>query len=176
MATKTENKKEKKYWLIKSEGTCYSIDDLKKDKVTPWTGIRNYQARNFMRDSMQIGDLVLFYHSVSDPTGVYGVAKVVSKPHIDESALDPKDEHFDPAAVKREKEIAAGGKTQKDHFWMLVDIAFVKKLKRVVSLHEMKLDPKLAGMVVLQKGSRLSVQPVSERHFTYIVDVLGKQG
>lgn len=154
--------KEKRYWLIKSEGDCYSIDNLKKDKKTPWTGIRNYQARNFMRDQMQVGDLVLFYHSVSEPTGIYGVAKVSSKPHPDETAFDKKDEHYDPKS-KRENPT-----------WMCVDMSFVKKFKEPISLAELKIDPKLEGMVVRQKGSRLSVQPVSEKHFTYIVDTLAK--
>jgi predicted RNA-binding protein with PUA-like domain len=92
-----------KYWLIKSEGTCYSIDDLKKDKRTPWSGIRNFQARNHMR-AMEIGDLALFYHSSSEPTGVFGVAKVVAKAHIDETALDSKDEHYDQKAVEYVKQ------------------------------------------------------------------------
>ena len=86
------------YWLLKSEGSCYSIDDLKKDKVTPWSGIRSYQARNFMKGSMTIGDLCLFYHSNGDkqnPTGVYGVAKVASSVHPDLTAQDKKDEHYD---------------------------------------------------------------------------------
>src|SRR3954470_3400574 len=83
------------HWLIKSEGECYSIDDLKRDKRTDWTGIRNYQARNHLR-AMKPGDPCLFYHSMGDPTGVYGVAKVVGAPHADPTALDPKDEHYDP--------------------------------------------------------------------------------
>ena len=91
------------YWLIKSEGDCYSIDDLKKYRRTSWEGVRNYQARNFMRDGMNVGDLILFYHSNAEPSGVYGVAKVASTAHIDESALDPKDEHFDPKAVHYSK-------------------------------------------------------------------------
>lgn len=150
------------YWLLKSEGSCYSIDDLKKDKKTAWTGIRNYQARNFMRDQMKIGDLCLFYHSNSEPTGVYGVAKVVSKPHPDMTAFDKKDEHYDPKS-----------KTE-NPTWMCVDIAFVKKFKNPISLSEIKIDPKLEGIVVSQKGSRLSIQPVSEKHYKYIVDILSQ--
>lgn len=157
-----------RYWLIKSEADCYSIDDLKKDKKTGWSGIRNYQARNFMRDDMRIDDLVLFYHSTSEPTGVYGIAKVASGPKLDPTSIDIKDEHYDPAAVKREKEISDGKKLKNEHLWMMVDMQFVRKFKKPVSLVEMKLDPNLDGMVVLKKGMRLSVQPVSEKHFKYL--------
>ena len=148
------------YWLIKSEADCYSIDTLKSDKRTPWGGVRNYQARNFMRDDMRVGDLALFYHSngtSENPSGVYGVAKVISKAHPDMTALDPKDEHYDPKATK-EKPI-----------WECVDFAFVKKLKRPVSLGEIKIDPKLAGILVAKTGNRLSVMPVSTSHFERIV-------
>ncbi len=145
-----------KHWLIKSEGDCYSIDHLKKDKRTAWEGIRNYQARNFMMRDMQIGDLLLFYHSISVPTGVYGVARVVSKAHPDASQFDKKDMHFDPKA------------TPAKPIWFCVDVAFVEKFKQPVSLETIKKDPKLDGMVVRAKGSRLSVQPVSAKHFEYI--------
>lgn len=150
------------HWLIKSEPDCYSIDDLKKDKRTPWNGVRNYQARNYMRDHMKAGDLALFYHSSTKLTGVYGIAKVVSKPHPDVSALNPKDEHFDPKSTK-EKPI-----------WECVDFAFVKKLARAVSLEEIKRDHKLGGIMVAQRGSRLSIQPVSSAHFERIVDLGNK--
>ena len=152
-----------KYWLIKSEGDCYSIDDFKKDKKTPWEGIRNYQSRNYMMRDMQVGDLLFFYHSVSQPTGVYGIAKVVSKAHPDESQFDKKDEMtFDPKATK-EKPI-----------WYCVDVAFVEKFKHPVSLEAIKKDPKLEGMMVRVKGSRLSVQPVSQKHFEHIRKRAGK--
>lgn len=146
-----------KYWLIKSEADCYSIDNLKKDKVTPWSGVRNYQARNFMRDQMRIGDLALFYHSNSDTPGVVGIAKVCSLPYPDKTAFDSTDEHFD---VKSKKDTPT---------WILVDFRFVKKFKKPMSLFEIKIDPRLDGMLVRQKGSRLSIQPVSEKHFNYIV-------
>ncbi len=157
-----------RYWLVKTEGDCYSIDDFKKDKKVGWSGIRNYQARNFMRDDMKIGDLVLFYHSSSNPTGVYGIGKVVSSPKLDPTSLDPKDEHFDPVAVKREKEIVEGKRDKNDHLWMMVDLQFVRKFKRPMSLEEMKRDPMLSGMLVLKRGMRLSVQPVSEKHFKHV--------
>lgn len=145
------------YWLLKSEASCYSIDDLKRARTTAWTGIRNYQARNYMRDGMKVGDLCLFYHSngtLEAPTGVYGIAKVVSAAHVDETALDPKDEHYDP---KRE--------------WMCVDVAFVEKLKHAVSLADIKKDPALRTMLVLRPGQRLSVMPVEEKHFKRIVEL-----
>lgn len=153
------------YWLIKSEGECYSIDDLKRDRKTAWTGIRNYLARNFMRDDMNPGDLVLFYHSLGAtgaPSGVYGVAKVASKPHPDETQFDKKDTHYEPKS--------------KDGvpIWACVDMAYVKKFKEPVTLAEIKQDPKLAGMAVRERGSRLSVMPVSEKHFKYITEVLAK--
>jgi predicted RNA-binding protein with PUA-like domain len=152
--------KTKQYWLLKSE--CYTIDDLKADKKTPWTGVRNYQARNFMRDNMSIGDEILFYHSNAEPSGIYGLAKVVSKPHADATAFDKKDDHFDPKSTK-DKPI-----------WECVDVAYFKKFKRPISLTELKQDPKLEGMAVTQRGSRLSVQPVAKEHFDYIVNTLTK--
>jgi predicted RNA-binding protein with PUA-like domain len=149
-----------RYWLLKSEGDCYSIDDLKKDQSTAWTGIRNYQARNFMRDDMKKGDLALFYHSSSKPNGVYGIAKVVSAPHPDQTQFDKKDDHYDATSKKT------------DPRWICIDVAFVKKFKAPVSLEEIKHDPHLEGMMVRQTGSRLSVQPVSEKHFHYITETL----
>jgi predicted RNA-binding protein with PUA-like domain len=148
------------YWLLKSEGDCYSIDNLQHDKVTAWTGIRNYQARNFMRDSIKKGDKALFYHSNSKPNGVYGIATVVSAPHADPTQFDKKDSHYDPTSK------------QNDPRWVCVDVAFVKKFAEPVSLEEIKHDPHLEGMMVRQQGSRLSVQPVSEKHFKYIVEEL----
>ena len=155
------------YWLIKSEGDCYSIDDLKRDRRTSWEGVRNYQARNFMRDGMKVGDRILFYHSNAEPSGVYGVAQVASTAHIDESALDPKDEHFDPKAVQYSKE-------GKEPLWSCVDVAFVSKFKNPVSLEEIKHDPKLAGIGVAKVGQRLSVMPVVEKHFERVVEMGGK--
>lgn len=142
------------YWLIKSEGDCYSIDDLKNDKKTAWTGIRNFQARNFIRDGMKKGDLALFYHSSSNPTGVYGIARVASDPYRDQTALDPKDEHYEPKSE-----------------WFCADMAFVEKFDEPISLDEIKRDPKLAGMLVARTGQRLSVMPVSEKHFKRIIEI-----
>ena len=153
------------YWLVKSEGDCYSIDDLKRDKHVAWEGVRNYQARNFMRD-MKVGDLILFYHSngtTEFPNGVYGIAKVSSKIHTDESQFSKKKDgnmdHFDPKAT-RDKPI-----------WECVDMAFVKKFTEPMTLSHIKLDPQLAGMLVRERGSRLSVMPVSKKHFKHIADL-----
>lgn len=152
------------HWLLKSEASCYSIDDLAKDKRVAWTGIRNYQARNFMK-AMEVGDLCLFYHSSStdknNPNGVYGIAKVVSKAHVDETQFDTKDDHYDPKA------------TQAKPIWECVDVQFVKKFSEPVTLAEIKRDPKLRGIAVVEQGSRLSVLPVSKEHFEHIVK-LGK--
>src|SRR4051812_48485424 len=144
----------KMYWLLKSEPTTYPIDALKKDKRTPWTGIRNYQARNFMRE-MSVGDLCLFYHSGKEKA-VAGIAKVVSKPHPDETAFDKKSYNFDPKSDR------------KNPTWILVDVAFQNKFMRTISLSEIKNDPVLEG-IMLGRATRLSIQPVSEKHFNYIV-------
>jgi predicted RNA-binding protein with PUA-like domain len=154
-------KKEQKYWLLKTEPEGYSIDDLKRDKVEPWSGVRNYQARNFMQ-SMSVGDLCLFYHSSTDPTGVVGIAKVVAKAHSDQTQFDRKSHYFDPKA------------TIDKPIWYCADIGFIEKFKHTVTLFEIKLDPKLQGMLVRERGSRLSVQPVSEKHFIYIRHVLAR--
>ena len=144
------------YWLIKTEPTSYSIDDLKRDKKTSWTGIRNYQVRNLIRDEIKKGDLCLFYHSSAEPAGVYGVAKVISSAKPDPTALDRKDSHFDPKATKA------------NPIWMCMGVAFVSKAKNPFALLEIKADHALDGMLVRKQGSRLSVQPVSKAHFLHI--------
>ncbi|MCX6747777.1 MAG: EVE domain-containing protein [Candidatus Nomurabacteria bacterium] len=151
-------KKVKKYWLIKSEADCYSIDDLKKDKKIAWEGVRNFQARNFMKE-MQVGDLCLFHHSngtKENPTGVYGIAKVVSKVHSDQTQYDKKGEYYEKRA------------TEENPVWFCVDMGFVKKFKIPVTLAQIKFDPKLKNMIVAQPGTRLSIMPVSEKDFEYI--------
>jgi predicted RNA-binding protein with PUA-like domain len=153
-----------KYWLVKSEGDCYSIDDFKKDKVTSWTGVRNFQARNYMRDEMKVGDGVLFYHSNSEPNGVYGIAKVASKPHEDLTALDPNDEHYDADSIMNQFE-------GKDPTWMCVDLSFVKKFDKPISLEEIKKDKDLKKMEVAKVGQRLSVMPVEEAHYKKIISL-----
>lgn len=145
-----------KYWLIKSEPESYGTDHLRKDKKTPWTGVRNYQARNFMRDDMQVGDQILFYHSNCAVPGVYGTAQVASKPYPDPTQFDPESSYFDPKAAK-EKPI-----------WHLVDVSYVSAFKDPVTLDHIKIDPHLEGILVAKRGMRLSVQPVSKEHFTRI--------
>lgn len=149
-----------KYWLIKSEPDCYSIDDFKKDKKADWSGVRNYQARNFMKE-MRVGDLALFYHSSTEPKAVVGVAKVVKEAHADTTGFDKKSEYYEPKATKE------------NPIWYMVTFAFQSKFKTGVNLGQIKLNPKLAGMLLTQQGSRLSVQPVSPAHFETI-QKLGK--
>ncbi len=142
----------RKYWLMKSEPDVFSIDHLKKDGKTPWDGVRNYQARNFMRDDMAPGDLVLFYHSNADPPGVAGLARVASDPYADPTQFDAKSKYHDPKSTKDEPR------------WMLVDVEFVEKFDALVPLEKLKSDERLADMLVVQKGQRLSVQPVDKKH------------
>lgn len=142
-------------WLLKTEPTSYSIDDLKEDKKTSWGGVRNYQARNFI-SSMKKGDMVLIYHSGGLSPAVTGIGKVTADPYPDPTQFDRKDSHYDPKASK-EKPI-----------WTAVDIGFVSKLKEPLTLFQIKQDNTLNSMAVTQKGSRLSVLPVSQNHFEYI--------
>lgn len=149
------------YWLLKSEPGCYSIDDLKNaDKQTEhWDGVRNYQARNFMRDGMQVGDLAFFYHSNCNPPGIAGICKVVSKPYPDHTAFDPEDRHYDP-------------KSDPDNpRWMMVDVKFVKKFDKLVSLPELKQQAELAQMRILQKGNRLSITPIESDEWQTILEL-----
>ena len=134
-------------WLVKSEPESYSIDHLRRDGHTPWTGVRNYQARNLMRDRMRVGDPVLFYHSSAEPPGVVGLARVASAAYPDPTALDPKSDYYDEKS------------TEDDPRWFLVDIEFVEKFPRMVTLAEIREDASLAGMPLVNR-SRLSVQPV----------------
>lgn len=145
------------YWLIKSEPESYSIDDLKRDKKTPWSGVRSFQARNFMRDQMKIGDLALFYHSSVNPPGIVGLAKVASAPYPDPTQFEPKSPYFNPRATKDRP------------VWYVVDFLFVKKFKQEITLPELKASKSFSDMLVTQKGSRLSIQPVSEKHFEKIL-------
>lgn len=145
-----------RYWLMKSEPEVFSIDDLARDRSAAWEGVRNYQARNFMRDDMKKGDLVLFYHSNATPPGVAGVAKVVRESYPDHSAWDAKSEYFDPKS------------TPETPVWMMVDVEFVERFAAVVALDELKAAPELEGMLVTQRGQRLSVQPVEAAHFRWV--------
>lgn len=153
-----------KYWLMKSEPDCYSIDDLaaEKNKTTCWDGVRNYQARNFMRDDMKKGDKVLFYHSRIKPPGVAGIATIAKESYPDFTAFDPKDKHYDPKSK------------QENPRWFMVDVKLDKKFKRLVSLDELRQIKALEGMVLLQKGSRLSVQPVTKKQYDTVCKLAEK--
>ncbi|MGA7616250.1 MAG: EVE domain-containing protein [Thermoanaerobaculia bacterium] len=151
----------KKYWLMKCEPAAYSIDDLERDGTTSWEGVRNYQARNFMRDDMKKGDGVLFYASNAEPSGVTGTALVVREAYPDAFATKKGHIYFDPKSTKETP------------IWVMVDIGFVEKFPRVISLEELRVTQGLEDMVVLKKGSRLSIQPVTKKEFD-IVRKLGK--
>lgn len=146
------------YWLMKSEPDVFSFDDLKaRPKQTePWDGVRNYQARNFMRDDMKVGDLILFYHSNAKPPGVAGIAEVASKPYSDPTAFDKQSKYYDPKSDPDSPR------------WMLIDVKYHADMKRLVSLEEMKAMPALEEMRVLQRGSRLSITPVTKKEFNTI--------
>lgn len=147
-----------KYWLMKSEPNCYSIDDLKKDTIEMWDGTRNYQVRNMMRDDMSIGDQALFYHSnAGKETGVVGVMTVHREAYPDPTQFDSKSDHPDPKSDPENPR------------WLCVDMKFEEKLSRLVSLQEIKLDPKFLNMPLVKKGNRLSVFPINKTHFDRIV-------
>ena len=151
----------RRYWLMKVEPSAYSIDDLARDGSTSWEGVRNYQARNFMRDEMQVGDGVLFYASNADPSGVTGLAEIARAAYPDAYAWKKGHTYFDAAS------------TPEKPLWYSVDIRFVERFPRIVSLDTLKSTPGLEDMVVTKKGSRLSIQPVTKREFD-IVTKLGR--
>ena len=147
------------FWLMKTEPTTYSIDDLQREGKTPWEGVRNYQARNFMRDKMRIGDKVLFYHSNATPPGIIGLAEVCSEAYPDHFALNPDSKYFDPKA------------SEDNPIWIMVDVTFVQKFKSIISLETLKSYPECADMKVVQKGSRLSIQPVQQKEYNFILSI-----
>ncbi|HET8656085.1 MAG TPA: EVE domain-containing protein [Longimicrobiaceae bacterium] len=144
-----------RYWLMKTEPGAYSIDDLARDGRTSWEGVRNYQARNFMRDEMQVGDGVLFYHSNAEPPGVAGLARVARTGYPDPTARDPQSHYFDPKA------------SAEDPRWFMVDIEFVERFPELVPLSALRDEPSLAQMP-LNRKSRLSVQPVTAEEFEVV--------
>lgn len=148
-----------KYWLIKSEPEVFSIDDLAKakNKTTHWDGVRNYQARNFLRDEMKTGDKVIFYHSNAEPPAAVGICEVVKEGYPDFTAFDPDDKHYDP---KSKKDSPA---------WFMVDVKFIQKFIRAVPIGEIKANKKLQKMKLVQPGNRLSVVPVTKDEFDEIV-------
>ena len=150
------------HWLMKSEPDVFSIDDLAKSprKRTAWDGVRNYQARNMMRDQMKIGDRVFFYHSNCDVPGIVGIAKVVKEAYPDPTAFDPQDKHYDP---KSDPDAPR---------WYLVEIGFERKLARTVSLAELKAHADALGdFALLRKGNRLSVMPVSAKQWEQVLEL-----
>jgi predicted RNA-binding protein with PUA-like domain len=145
------------HWLMKSEPDAYSIDDLKRDRRVPWDGIRNYQVRNMIRDEMQQGDKAFFYHSSCDVPAIVGLMKIASRPYADPTQFDSRSRYFDPKSTKDEPR------------WFLVDVAFERKLKRPITLQELKEHPALSGFRLTRRGNRLSVFPVSEDHWNLVL-------
>jgi predicted RNA-binding protein with PUA-like domain len=155
-------KRPQRYWLFKSEPGSYSFDDLSRDGRTHWDGVRNYQARNLLRDDIQIGDGVLFYHSNSKPMAIAGIAKVTKAGYPDDSAFDPASDYYDPKS------------RPDDPTWYMVDIAPVGPMREPLTREQLKAQKALAEMLLLQRGSRLSVQPVTKKEWDAIL-VLGGQ-
>lgn len=151
------------YWLMKSEPDAFSIDDLRDraDQTEPWDGIRNYQARNFMRDRMQPGDQAFFYHSNCAEPGIVGLMEIASTAYPDPTQFDPDSNYFDPKSTLEQPR------------WQLVDVRYVRHTKRTISLKELKqyADGELAGMKLLAKGNRLSIMPVAEEHWAFILSL-----
>ena len=150
-----------KYWLMKSEPDVYSIDTLKKEKTTLWDGIRNYQARNFMMKDMEIGDQVLFYHSNHKPPGIAGLAVISKKAQPDPTQFDKKSQYFDPKS------------SEENPRWHCVEVKYNKKLKTYISLDDIREEKKLSDMMVIRKGSRLSIQPVTKKEFDHVCKMGG---
>lgn len=152
-----------RYWLFKTEPGSYSFADLEaeRDQTTGWDGVRNYQARNFLRDDVKIGDLVFFYHSNAEPSGIAGIARVVQEAHPDPTAFDPTDKHFDPKSDRAAPT------------WFQVSIRAVVPIDPMLDLPRLKTIPELNGMELLRKGSRLSVQPVRKSEWDAIVKLAG---
>lgn len=148
---------EPRRWLVKTEPESFSIDDLAAAGRTSWEGVRNYLARNFMRDGMKLGDLVLVYHSNATPPGLAGLAEVAREAYPDPTAFDPKSKYFD------------GKSDPNAPRWVMVDLAFVEKFPRLIPLDELKALPELEGMEITRKGSRLSVSAVSPEHFERVL-------
>ncbi len=153
----------RRYWLMKTEPDGFSIDDLERVGVEPWSGVRNYQARNFMRDGMQPGDGVLFYHSNCEPPGIVGLASVASTAYPDPTQFDSDSHYHDPKS------------TQEEPRWQLVDVKFERKLKRCLTLTELKACPELEDFALVQRGSRLSVMPVVKSQYDFILGLEKKK-
>lgn len=152
------------HWLMKCEPSAYSISDLERDGTTSWEGVRNYQARNFLRDAMKVGDKVLFYASNADPSGVSGLAEISRAAYADRFATQKGHKYFDPKS------------TPDEPIWYMVDLRFVEKFPNVVALETLKEAPGLENMMVIRKGSRLSIQPVTKQEYDIVLKLgRGKQ-
>lgn len=151
----------RRYWLMKSEPDVFSIDDLARVGTEPWTGVRNYQARNFMRDGMRVGDGVLFYHSNATPPGIVGTATVASEAYPDPTQFDADSEYFDPKATREAPR------------WQMVDVAFERRFKRTVTLDEIKAQADALGedFALIRRGTRLSVLPVSAAQWRHLLSL-----
>lgn len=141
------------YWLMKSEPDVFGIDDLQRVGIEPWDGVRNYQARNMLRDQMQLGDLVFFYHSNCELPGITGLAEIARQGYPDDTAFNPEAKYFDPKSDPQNPR------------WYRVDVKFVRKLQRTLSLQELREHPALQNMPLVRKGNRLSVMPVTEQEW-----------
>jgi predicted RNA-binding protein with PUA-like domain len=147
------------YWLMKSEPDVFGIDHLERrpNQTEPWDGVRNYQARNMMRDQMQAGDLAFFYHSNCDEPGIVGIMEIARAGYPDPTQFDPESKYFDPKSDPDQPR------------WFLVDVKFKRRLKRTISLSELKSHPELAELAVVRKGNRLSINPVSRQEWEFIL-------
>lgn len=154
-----------RYWLFKSEPSAFSIDHLANSprQTAPWDGVRNYQARNYLRDDVQVGDGVLFYHSSEEPLGIFGTMDVVQAAYPDPTQFDPKSQYYDPKS------------TRDNPRWMLVDVKFRQKFSRPVTRDLLNADPVTAGMLVMQRGMRLSIQPVTSKEWQAVHRLAGAQ-
>lgn len=146
-----------KYWLMKSDVDDYAIDGLMRDKRTDWVGVRNYQARNFMRDQMNEGDLAFFYHSNAEPSGIAGIMKINSIAKPDLTQFDKKSKYYDKTSKEAEPR------------WWLREVEFQKKLPKLISISELRATPECKNMMILQKGSRLSITPVTDAEWKAIL-------
>jgi predicted RNA-binding protein with PUA-like domain len=153
-----------RYWLLKSEPSVFSIDDLRAapNQTTSWEGIRNYQARNFLRDVMQVGDQAFFYHSNATPPGIVGIVEVVRAGYPDHTAFDPTSRYYDPKSDPARPT------------WFMVDVRLVRVFPRLIALDELKRTPGLENMLVVQRGMRLSVQPVTEAEWQIVLSLVDR--
>ena len=149
------------YWLMKSEPDVFGIDDLRKrpKQTEHWDGVRNYQARNMLRDEMQVGDRVFFYHSNCASPGIVGIARIVRAGYPDHTASNPESKYYDPKS------------TAENPRWYMVDVKFERRFTRTITLDELKTHPELADMLLLRRGNRLSIMPVSDTQWQYILDL-----